>query len=161
MNPSSPNLHLWKISIRAKSRLFDLRLNASNVFPNLGNGGERISFLLRLLRLLLLKVKSEIEFLQVRRQDFEEKQRRMDPHNRSRARDHGTGTRHRHDDYFLDQVLLSRISLLFQRNLILWLIISAFISFFLYKVDSSPSEPKFSSGWENLKLKFSIKHNYT
>ncbi|XP_020273334.1 uncharacterized protein LOC109848306 isoform X5 [Asparagus officinalis] len=131
MNPSSPNLHLWKISIRAKSRLFDLRLNASNVFPNLGNGGERISFLLRLLRLLLLKVKSEIEFLQVRRQDFEEKQRRMDPHNRSRARDHGTGTRHRHDDYFLDQV------------------------------DSSPSEPKFSSGWENLKLKFSIKHNYT
>ncbi|XP_020273332.1 uncharacterized protein LOC109848306 isoform X3 [Asparagus officinalis] len=61
------------------------------------------------------------------------------------------------------QVLLSRISLLFQRNLILWLIISAFISFFLYKlqVDSSPSEPKFSSGWENLKLKFSIKHNYT
>ncbi|XP_020273333.1 uncharacterized protein LOC109848306 isoform X4 [Asparagus officinalis] len=133
MNPSSPNLHLWKISIRAKSRLFDLRLNASNVFPNLGNGGERISFLLRLLRLLLLKVKSEIEFLQVRRQDFEEKQRRMDPHNRSRARDHGTGTRHRHDDYFLDQL----------------------------QVDSSPSEPKFSSGWENLKLKFSIKHNYT
>ncbi|XP_020273327.1 uncharacterized protein LOC109848305 isoform X2 [Asparagus officinalis] len=169
MNPSSPDLRLWKISIRAKSRLFDLRLNASNVFPNLGNGGERISFLLRLRRLLLVKVKSENRDLSRRevnqRSSFfrfvgkilRRKQRRMDPHNRSRARDRATETRHRHGGYFLDivtkaawrawniiisigclslfsQVLLSRTSLLVRRNLILWLIISAFMLFFLYKL---------------------------
>lgn len=56
--------------MQAKSKLFNLKLNASNLFPNLGTGGEKISFSLRLRRFLFLKVKSENEIIRLQDRGF-------------------------------------------------------------------------------------------
>ena len=120
MNPSPPKLHSWSLSVRAKSRGFDLKLNASNVFPNLGKGGEKISLLLRLRRFLFLEVKSENR--DPARRDYplilrlfrsvgkflRRKQRQSDDHKRSRPRDHNhrVGSQHRNGSYFPNQVVL-------------------------------------------------------
>lgn len=49
----------WKISVHARSKGLDFRINASNILPHWGEGGEKISLFLRLFRFFSLKVESK------------------------------------------------------------------------------------------------------
>ncbi|XP_078178408.1 uncharacterized protein LOC144572635 [Carex rostrata] len=60
MNLSTkPQPKSWAISVRCRSKGLDFRMNAANILPNWGNGGERISLFLRLKRMFLLRIESE------------------------------------------------------------------------------------------------------
>ncbi|XP_008782657.2 uncharacterized protein LOC103702131 [Phoenix dactylifera] len=49
----------WKISVQARSKGLDFRIDASNILPQWGKGGEKISLFLRLFRFFSLKVESK------------------------------------------------------------------------------------------------------
>nr|XP_010921142.1 uncharacterized protein LOC105044818 isoform X2 [Elaeis guineensis] len=49
----------WKISVHARSKGVDFRIDASNILPHWGKGGEKISLFLRLFRFFSLKAESK------------------------------------------------------------------------------------------------------
>ncbi|KAG1338958.1 hypothetical protein COCNU_04G012640 [Cocos nucifera] len=49
----------WKISVHARSKGLDFRIDASNILPQWGKGGEKISLFLRLFRFFSLKAESK------------------------------------------------------------------------------------------------------
>lgn len=142
-------LQSWKISIHVKSKSLHFRVNASNILPHWGKGGEKISLFLRLFRFFSLKVESEnlnrlgktkrkskllrlLAKLVPRPRELTRS--KLATEKRSQVRSLRNGSPQANGCHHLCQAILSRISLIIEKRWMILLIILVLLPFFFCKL---------------------------